>query len=252
MIRRSILVTLLAALGCSRPSEPSPDGAVEVASPAAENGAGPPTVGTSLPVSQPEVKKPDVPPPTFAYPPDLGGQALPRVVTPAGPPLPPTERLGQKPTVRNPPARVLNPDPATSKVYVPATVLLPRPTGLKPTAPAEKVPADLGAGAEAVPAKPVLPEGQGVTQKGPDVNDPPKLPPLGRPLPDRAPLDDPTADAGNAAIAGQSKTPVLGPSPFVKFGLPDPFELAAQVKPRVPSAAEPGALPVPVNPERKK
>ncbi|MBX9717515.1 MAG: hypothetical protein K2X36_01565, partial [Microbacteriaceae bacterium] len=160
--------------------------------------------------------------------------------------------LGQAPLPRTVPARVLDPDAPPAAVYRPSPALLARPAGLKPTAPAEKVPVDLGGGSDAVPAKPALPEAAGFAQKGPDVNEPPKLPPLGRPLPDRASTEDPTADLGNAAIAGTSKSPALAPSPFVKLGLPDPFEFAAQIRPRVPPAAEPAALPVPVEPERKK
>ena len=36
------------------------------------------------------------------------------------------------------------------------------------------------------------------------------------------------------------------------LSLPDPFELAGQVKPRVPPAAEPGRAPVVVDPQRVK
>lgn len=252
MLRPILFAIVFAAIGCVRPSsEPDRGEAVVVAAPSAEPVIPVPEKSPSVAV-QPEAAKPVEPPPTFRYPPDLGGQALPRVVTPVGPPLPATSRLGQAQLVRTPPANVVDPQPPLGTAFKPSPVMLPRPAGLKPAAPPEKVPLDVGNRAEAVPAKPVLPEAPGVAAKGSDVNEPPKLPPQGRPQPDRASLDDPTADLGNAAIAGQSKTPLLAPSPFVKFGLPDPFELAAQVKPRVPPAAEPGQLPVPVNPERKK
>ena len=81
---------------------------------------------------------------------------------------------------------------------------------------------------------------------------PPDLPILGRPVPDRASLEDPTADTGNAAIVNKSNMPTLNPSAFQRFGLPDPFELADQVKPRVPATAEPLVVPVTVNPARAK
>src|SRR5262249_44192534 len=163
-----------------------------------------------------------------------------------------TERFGLAPKGRTPPARLVDPEPVTTTAYAPTPLTLPRAVGLKPVAPVDRVPIDLGIGAEAVPARPALPEAPGVTQKAPDVNQPPALPPLGRPVPDRAALDDPTAETGNAAIVSRSVPPVPAPAGFGKLGLPDPFELGDQVKPRVPPAAEPGAAPVPVNPERVK
>jgi hypothetical protein len=41
-------------------------------------------------------------------------------------------------------------------------------------------------------------------------------------------------------------------SGFLKVGIPDPFELGEQVKPRIEPAAEPRVLPVPVTPRRPK
>lgn len=259
MARLMIVMTLFAAIGCVRQStEPSRDDAVAMAAPSAVSitEATDPAID-SLPVAavpsiQPVAKKSAEPPPTFNYPPDLAGQALPRVVSPVAPPQPDVAKLGQLPIDRTPPSTLLHPDPVSSKLYSPSPVLLARPVGAQPTAPPEKVPLDVGNRAEAVPAKPVLPEAPLVARPGPDVNEPPNLPPLGRAQPDRAPFDDPTADLGNAAIAGQSKTPLLAPSPFLKFGLPDPFEFSNHVKPRVLPMAEPNPLPVLIDPERRK
>ncbi|HJZ54412.1 MAG TPA: hypothetical protein VKE74_05615 [Gemmataceae bacterium] len=250
MPRRVILAAVLLALGCGQQRSPAPDVSVAVASPALENSGEPASSGVVTP--QPEAGKPAAPPPVFAYPTDLAGQALPRVVTPAAPPMPPTERFGLAPKGRTPPARLLDPEPVVKTAYTPTPLMLPRAIGLKPVAPAERVPIDLGTGADAVPGKPALPEAPGVNQKAPDVNQPPALPPLGRPVPDRAALDDPTAETGNAAIVGRSVAPAPAPAGFVKLGLPDPFELGDQVRPRVPPAAEPGVAPIPVNPERAK
>ena len=119
-------------------------------------------------------------------------------------------------------------------------------------APTERVPLDLGFGASAVPAKPLLPETPGITLKARDVNLPPDLPAFGRQLPDRASLDDPTAESGNAAIVSRSPTFILGVAAFLKVALPDPFELAEQVKGLIPAKAEPSAAPIPVNPQRIK
>jgi hypothetical protein len=75
---------------------------------------------------------------------------------------------------------------------------------------------------------------------------------LARPLPDRASLDDPTADPANAAIVARPAGAPWVVAGFLRLVLPDPFELAEQVKPKVPPPAEPGLSPVPVNPQRVK
>jgi hypothetical protein len=90
------------------------------------------------------------------------------------------------------------------------------------------------------------------TPRARDLALPPELPPLARQLPDRASLDDPTSDAGNAAIVARSVAVQLALAPFVRVSLPDPFELAEQVRPSVPPPAEPGLQPVPVDPRRPK
>ena len=114
------------------------------------------------------------------------------------------------------------------------------------------MPANLGAAADGPPAKPVLPVAAVVTERARDVNLPPPAPTLGRPVTDRVSLDDPTSEFGNAeVVAGQVKVP-LAASGFLKAVIPDPFELAEQVKPKVPAAAEPSPAPVTVNPQRVK
>jgi hypothetical protein len=122
----------------------------------------------------------------------------------------------------------------------------------KPANPPEKVPLDLGSGTHDVPAKPVLPVAKVETPRARDANLPPPAPVLGRPASDRVPFDDPTAEIGNAAVAGSSVKVAMSPSEFRKAEVPDPFELGAQVKPKVPATAEPSAKPVVVNPQRVK
>lgn len=249
MKRTTILLAVLVA-GCSRPAPPSIDaGAAE---PAVTPGPSvQPVVLKPTETAPPEPKQAPAPP-EFAFPPDLAGQQLPRVVAPKAPPLPQTETFGKSPLLRTPSAKLLDPDSFNRTVYKATPTALPRPGGLKPYSPAERVPADIGFGADAVPAKPVFPAGPGITTKARDVNLPPDLPILGKPVSDRASLDDPTADTGNAAIVEKSNTPTLLPSAFQRMGLPDPFELADQVKPRVPPTAEPQGVPVTVNPARVK
>jgi hypothetical protein len=211
-----------------------------------------PQPAANAPAATPAPKpEPPAPPPSFAFTPDLTGKALARVVAPAAPP--PVERLGAGPKPRAVPAKVLEPDTATRAKYLPPPLLMKKPAGaVKFAAPPEAVPRDLGAGADGVPARPVLPVAAVVTERAPDVNLPPPLPTLGRPASDRVSLDDPTGDAGNAVVvAGAAKVP-LAAAGFLRVAVPDPFELGAQVRPKVPPAAEPDATPVPVNPHRVK
>jgi len=114
------------------------------------------------------------------------------------------------------------------------------------------VPGDLGRGASAVPAKPALPIAKVVTERARDVNLPPALPTLGRSVIERMSLDDPTSELGNAAIVAPVVRVPLAPAGFLKVGIPDPFELGEQVKPKIAPDAEPGLTPVPVNPRRVK
>jgi hypothetical protein len=120
------------------------------------------------------------------------------------------------------------------------------------SSPQEKVPFDLGRGADMVPAKPSLPIAAGIAERARDVNLPPSMPTLGRPYNERVSLDDPTSEFANAAIVAPDVNVPLKSAEFVKVGLPDPFELGEQVKPKVPPTSEPGLNPVPVNPQRVK
>jgi hypothetical protein len=122
--------------------------------------------------------------------------------------------------------------------------------GLDP--PAERVPPDLGAGAGSIPAKQKLPVAAQPTKRSRDVNLPPPLPSLGRQVADRVGFEDPTTDFGNAVVTGPRVRAPFSAAPFLKVGVPDPFELAEQIKPSIPHAAEPGLKPVIVNPRRVK
>jgi hypothetical protein len=203
------------------------------------------------PLPQPPTK-PEPPPPTFAFPADRTGTALARVVTPDVTRPLPAERFGAAPKPRSVPGKVLEPDATAPASYTLPPALPPKPTSTKPGAPPEAVPLNLGAGADGVPAKPVLPVAAVATERARDVSVPPPAPVLGRPLNDRVGLDDPTSELGNAVVVGSAVKVSPAASGFVKVAVPDPFELGAQVKPKVPATAEPSAAPVTVNPQRVK
>ncbi len=209
-----------------------------------------PVVNTGDPKPQPPA--PVQLPPTFAFAADLTGQALSRVVSPQVPVKLAGERFGGEPKPRAVPAKFLDPDSTARASYALPPVLPAKPGEPKLAAPPEKVPVGLGAGADDVPAKPVLPVAPVVTERARDVNLPPPAPTLGRPLNDRVPFDDPTSETGNAVVTAGTVAVPLATSGFLKVTVPDPFELGEQVKPSVPAAAEPSAAPVVVNPQRVK
>ena len=255
-------LALVLAVGCSQqqaaenapvPAEPP---AVVIAPQPVANLGGDPKVQPPAPVAkQPDPKpepKPEAPGPTFAFASDLAGKALPRVVAPdVSRPLP-ADKAGATPKPRAVPDKVLDPDPTARASYLPPPLLPPKSVAGKPANPAEKVPVNFGAGADAVPAKPVLPVAPVVTERAKDVNVPPPAPILGRPATDRVGFDDPTGDLANAAVVANVVKTSLAVSGFLKVVVPDPFELGEQVKPKVPATAEPSVAPVVINPQRVK
>jgi hypothetical protein len=246
----SLILTGLA--GCSQ--QPSHAETVQAADPPAAVIAPQPVAAAAPGKPQPNPKagpaEPPVPP-AFPFPPDLAGKAVAKTVTPnVAKPLA-VKRAGDKPLPRAAPAKLLDPEPVARTRFAPPPLLPAKATGLKPAAPKERVPLDLGAGTPR-PERPTLPVSAVFTPRARDVNLPPPAPALGRPAPDRVPFDDPTNDFGNAEVVSSSVKVPLAPSGFLKLSVPDPFELGAQVRPKVPPTAEPSAAPVPVNPRRVK
>jgi hypothetical protein len=244
--RHSLIITLWVA-GCSQPqaaehaAQPAEPPAVVIAPPA----------GEAKPQPGPAPKA-EPPAPGFAFPADLGGRALPRVVAPdVSRPLP-ADRPATAPRPRAIPAKVLNPEPVARVNFNLPPLLPAKFAASRPADPPEKLPVTFGSGTHDLPAKPALPVAPVSTPRARDANLPPPAPVLGRPASDRVPFDDPTAELGNAAVAGHSVKTALAPSEFRKMDVPDPFELGAQVKPKVPMAAEPSPAPVVVNPPRVK
>jgi hypothetical protein len=249
-MHRLVAFVLVASLGCNRTSS-APAVPGEVASHGSPQPA--PAVASQTPTkSPPPVAPAPAAPPAFAFPPDARGSALAKVVTSAAPAPLPVERFGEAPAERTPPAVVLFPESPVRVTHALPPVLPEKPAGLKPADPPERVPVALGAGAGVLSTRPALPDAPGITARAPDVSRPPALPPLARRVPDRASLDDPTAEPGHAVIVNRPVEFPWGPAAFLKVTVPDPFELAAQVKPGHDPAAEPGLQPVPVNPRRPK
>jgi hypothetical protein len=247
MTRSAILALTLGLAGCSQAADPPARAAVD-AGVAIKPEPSPP----ALPVTA-DPPKPPATPAAFEYPADLGGQAVAKATAPDRPALT-HERAVPAPKPRALPAKLLHPD-AVAKVK--ANYRLPlvpptKPAAVRLVAPPERVPVELGRGTDGIPSRPTFPVAAGVTQRAPDVKLPPAMPTLGRPLAERVSLDDPTAELGHAGIVAPPVKVPVAPASFLKVTLPDPFELGAQVKPKVPPAAEPGLAPVVVDPARVK
>ena len=73
-----------------------------------------------------------------------------------------------------------------------------------------------------------------------DVNKPMPLPITAKPAPDRAPLDDPTVEAANAAALSGTTPARTKPAAFLKLSPPDPFE---NRKPVAPPMTQPEEVP---------
>lgn len=243
--------------GCGRESPAVAPVAVAAAEPKADAGVPAPATTTAVnptpAVVQPApAPQPPAPPPLFPFPADLSGKELPKLVTPKAPAPLPVEKFGTTPKVRVAPPRVVEPDALGKLAYTPPPALPKRPAGFAPHAPAERVPLDMGVGAADVPARPSFVVGPPAPIPAKDVNAPPPLASLAKQVPDRASLEDPSAEPAGAVTVNRSVNPAFDRAEFLRTILPDPFELAAQVKPVVPPAADPGLTPVPVNPMRPR
>jgi hypothetical protein len=199
--------------GCSRPTG-------VVALPIAEAGAGDRTQAAADKNGGGEQSGGD----GFRFPDDQGGQLLSKLLVPTDRPAPVAFTVEPQP------------QPASAAVERP-TLPLPLAAANPPQLPSPKVPA---------PARPAplpeespllscrivsnppqlqhLPAGERVRTPAPDPNQPIPLPVLGQSTPDRASLDDPTADLSLAAALAAPMPSRNNPAPFLRLNPPDPYE----------------------------
>jgi hypothetical protein len=117
---------------------------------------------------------------------------------------------------------------------------LPAGKEVRPVALAERVPADLGGGLPRLPERGELPTGPLVRRDGRDVSKPADLPILSnRPVPDRAPLTDPTLEFTARSVISVSLPLRSVQVGFLRIALPDPFEHADAARPRTPVVENP-------------
>lgn len=216
--------------------------------------ADPPSTNAAPPVeaapAEPQPAKPasvqPTPPGSASLPNDIGGAATARALAPSGP-LPP-EIL----RTTSPRPRISALDQGEVPLKPVAIVVPPLPLGKsavpKPSPAPERVPTTLGKDSEEnltavkLAERPVRPP----SPKPPTLSAAADLPRLANQLPDRASLDDPTAEIATAR-AVITAMPVPDPVAwFMKFGIPDPFEFAEQLKGKLPIERELGTTPAAV------
>jgi hypothetical protein len=171
----------------------------------------------------------------FRFPDDRAGRLLaemllPHRQTPSGPagdfttpPRPAGLVAVEVPDWPLPPAQV---ETSRPRIEPPAREARPRLAGEAP-------PLEWARFSPRAPARQELPSAARVRLPSPDLSRPLPLPVLAQPLPDRAPVTDPTAEASrSAALAG--KVPPAALAPFLRLNLPDPFEHRHEIRLRKP------------------
>jgi len=206
-----------------------------------------PPANSNSPVSTTVPQPPSVPPPSaFVYPLDTGGKKIAAVLTPNAT-LAPIAVGGAGPRSRT--SAIDRGDLPLPKVAMNVpTIPIPPGKPVRPSAPVEQIPADLGQAAAENPVliklaeKPLL---RATGAANPGAGD---VPLLARLTTDRAAVEDPTVD-----IATQRAVNTPLPAPFltvwfVRFSIPDPFEFTEQLKGKIGTDTELGTSPVIVSP----
>jgi hypothetical protein len=245
-MRTRLFAAALAAAGltsCSPAPAPPAIAAVPVAASTPTEPATPPAAPAPA-----EAKKDEAPLKdggSFAFPDDTGGKALSKTLIPAAPPpmpaaAPPAPRERKLPAFLDAPEPPL-PDAANT----PPRLALPPVKEPRPTALPERVPPDLGSSIADLPPRPESPVGSPARVAAADLTRPAPLPVLApKPVADRAPLADPTAEFTAASVISPTLPLRTEPAGFVRINLPDPFENAGTGKPLTPVEENPNrALP---------
>jgi hypothetical protein len=177
---------------------------------------------------------------SFPFPEDLGGKALAKNLAPVVPPpmraeVPIVPKERKLPAFLDAPAPAL-PDPTSAPPRLPLSPV----KEVRPSALPDRVPADLGGSLPQLPTRAELPTGPLTRQQGLDVTKPADLPMLSsRPVPDRAPLTDPTIEFTAQSVISPTLPLRTEPTPFIRINLPDPFEHADAAKVRTPVVVDP-------------
>jgi hypothetical protein len=173
----------------------------------------------------------------FPFPDDQGGKLLADLLTPAGKGGLAKETARQRTFAT--PGGLDDPSPPLPAApgNLPARPAGKKGPGLKPADAPEVSPLATYQATPDRPAAVTFAPGELVRTPAPPYR-PASLPPLGQPVLDRAPLDDPTADLSLEAVLAAQMPARTNAVPFTRNNLPDPFENRAVVKVRTPPAEE--------------
>jgi hypothetical protein len=173
----------------------------------------------------------------FPFPPDKGGQLLADQLRPANqiPLLSGDGPIKQK-TRPGPVSVVESPDLSLPGVPAPAPPSIPNPKArpVQPTIVETEPPLSRQLIKLADPIPVILPAGAKIRWPSPDINQPIPLPILARQVMDRSSLDDPSAEASQAAALAPKVPDRTTPAPFLRLNLPDPFEHRNVIRLRTP------------------
>lgn len=212
-----------------------------------------PTVPTTGSTPVVKVQAPPTPKPVepiVKLPDDLGGKAVQKSLMPTL--APPAELAGPK----APKARITELDrgelpPPTTAWKVPSAPLLPKVKPAKPSLPPERAPADLGHAAAENLGGVKFAEKPLIRADAPVNAGPTDVPAFARQIVERTPIEDPTAEISAGKLIETIFPYPVGPLPFQKVTIPDPFEFAEQLKGKLPRETEFGTAPSVVPPEKK-
>jgi hypothetical protein len=240
-LRLLLCGSLVAAAGCGRTKVVSLD---------PEASAQPPAAEVVVSANTPDPDLTPSPGGAFTFPDDRGGRLLAALLPPAEPArLPPDPAAGPRP--RRAPESLEQPDlplpPVAARL---PGAPLPKPVDLRPRALADGTPFENFRAAPAPPQSPELPPGALARLPSLDVSSPVPLPPLAKPVTDRPPLDDPTADFSAASVTARAPRMRAAPAPFARVDLPDPFANADPALRRPPSEDAPPLTRTPQTPRR--
>ncbi len=235
----------LGAFGCTEAPAPVP---VDVS--AAKIDPVLPTPAPMVPAKVPVAQEPKPVPVELAVklPDDLGGKAVQKSLMPSM--ALPDDLTGPK--VPRPRSTAIDRGELSTAPLAITLPALPNPKvkPAKPSLPPERIPTDLGRAAAENLSAVKFPEKALVRADGPN-NGAADVPLLARQLLERASVEDPTAEISALKLIETIFPYPVGPLPFLKVTIPDPFEFVEQLKGKLPRESEFGTVPSVVPPEKK-
>jgi hypothetical protein len=186
----------------------------------------------------------------FRFPDDTGGTLLAKILQPGD--MEEQDENRPVPLCRfslpgEPPIPVLPLPP--SAAAVPELTAAPITVAFSPRLVMEEPLADFVDAAPLPPAPP-MPVGARIRVTSVDVNQPIPLPVRNQPVPDRASLEDPTADYSAAAAVAAKMPTRKAKAPFQKLTLPDPYDHRRPARTSIPPESDQPMTATPRTPDR--